>query len=104
MDDVGPLAPGDELSCGVSREAAVDYIKNFIEMSGGAEARQLLCQAAAVGLGGGEVDAAEEKEVVFKESSLSSMFKELTNKSLSILPRIEIFEYLLNIGLQNRKI
>jgi len=50
VDDVGPLAPGDELSCGVLREAAVNYFKNFIEMSGGAEARQLLCKAAAVGL------------------------------------------------------
>ena len=32
------------------------------------------------------------------------MFKDLTNKPRSILPRVEIFEDHLNIGLQNRKI
>ncbi len=59
VDDVGFLGLGDELARGVHREAAVDNFKNFIEVSGGAESRQLLCEAAAVGLRGGEGDASE---------------------------------------------
>jgi hypothetical protein len=63
VDDVGPLALGDELARVIFRQAILDSVDDLAEPPGGAEPRELLRQAAALILGGGEGDATDKKLV-----------------------------------------
>lgn len=59
MDNVGPFALGDELTRIILRQAIANYFYDFFKLTCGAEPFQLLRQAAALVLGGGEGDAAD---------------------------------------------
>jgi hypothetical protein len=59
VDDVGPLALGDELTRIIFRQELADVVEDFLKLPSSAEALQLLCQMVAFVLGGGEGDAAD---------------------------------------------